>query len=179
MQFRRDDMQYAFEATEVLKEPDRRIDTFGSTQFQFVLLSEPMDRVGEVSVRSGYLTAEKPAILRPALLRPESMAEFDFEGFDETTAAKFRDFLESISHKVAFLQYGFQFKKNAVTVSHLHEPLAAVKARVLEEEKHKPEMAVILGVDDTWELCLLKFTMEMVQKSHGINIFDFKRRRLL
>ena len=42
-----------------------------------------------------------------------------------------------------------------------------------------PMNAVIAGVDDTWEISLLRFTVEMIQKSSGINIFDFKRRGLL
>jgi hypothetical protein len=28
-------------------------------------------------------------------------------------------------------------------------------------------------------VCLLKFTVEMIEKSQGINLFDFKRRGLL
>ena len=40
-------------------------------------------------------------------------------------------------------------------------------------------MALIEGVDDAWEVSLLKFTVEMIQKSHEINIFDFKRKGLL
>jgi hypothetical protein len=39
--------------------------------------------------------------------------------------------------------------------------------------------AIIQGVDDTWEISLLKFTVEMIAKSRGINLFDFKRRGLL
>jgi hypothetical protein len=42
-----------------------------------------------------------------------------------------------------------------------------------------PSRAVIVGVDDTWEISLLKFTMEMVASSREINAFDFKRRGLL
>ena len=42
-----------------------------------------------------------------------------------------------------------------------------------------PLAAVIHGVDDAWEICLLKFTVEMIGKSQGINVFDFKRRGLL
>ena len=42
-----------------------------------------------------------------------------------------------------------------------------------------PFRAVIHGVDDDWELSLLRFMVEMIQKSHEINIFDFKRRGLL
>ena len=39
--------------------------------------------------------------------------------------------------------------------------------------------AVIEGVDDAWEVSLLCFMIEMIQQSHEINIFDFKRRGLL
>ena len=38
---------------------------------------------------------------------------------------------------------------------------------------------VLTGVDDAWELSLLCFMIEMIQQSHEINIFDFKRRGLL
>ena len=38
-----DDIQYALETTEVLHEPDRRIDTFGDTRFEFRMISELMD----------------------------------------------------------------------------------------------------------------------------------------
>ncbi len=39
-----DDIHYALETTKVLREPDRRIDTFGETRFEFQLISELMDR---------------------------------------------------------------------------------------------------------------------------------------
>ena len=39
--------------------------------------------------------------------------------------------------------------------------------------------AVIRGVDDTWEISLLKFNMDMIEQSQGINVFDFKRKGLL
>ena len=42
-----------------------------------------------------------------------------------------------------------------------------------------PMRAIIHGVDDTWEVSLLRFTFEMIEKSQGINLFDFKRRGLL
>ena len=45
-----DDIHYALETTKVLREPDRRIDTFGETRFEFQLISELMDRTGEVRI---------------------------------------------------------------------------------------------------------------------------------
>lgn len=81
----------------------------------------------------------------------------------------------------AFLQYGFSFKKSDVTESLVHDSLPMVTERVLAEvhASNNPLSAVVVGVDDTWEICLLKFTLEMIQKSHKINLFDFKRRGLL
>ncbi len=163
------------EMTRVLHEPDRRIDTFGNTQFEFALVSELMDQVGCVRVRSGKILAE-----RPRIVRPEPYTDLSFEGFGDQAQA-FNDWLKSQVGKVALLQYGFSFKKSDVREDLVHDPLEDVQGRLVQAAKEagNPLEAVILGVDDTWEICLLKFTVEMIQKSSGINIFDFKRRGLL
>lgn len=159
----------------MLHVPDRRIDTFGSTEFDFVLISELLDKIDQVRIRSGKITAE-----RPRILRPEPYQELNFDGFGEQAEA-FQNWLKSQRGGAAFLQYGFAFKKSEVTESLLHEKLDTVQARLVEEAIRvgNPRSAIIAGVDDAWEICLLKFTVEMIQKSSGINIFDFKRRGLL
>lgn len=163
------------EMTQVLHVPDRRIDTFGTTEFDFVLVSELLDKIDQVRIRSGRITAE-----RPRILRPEPYQELNFEGFGEQAEA-FQKWLMAQHGAMAFLQYGFMFKKSEVTESLVHDKLAAVQERLVEEAVRtgNPRSAVISGVDDAWEICLLKFTVEMIQKSSGINIFDFKRRGLL
>ncbi|RYD36931.1 MAG: hypothetical protein EOP86_04690, partial [Verrucomicrobiaceae bacterium] len=77
-----DSIQYALETTEVLHEPDRRIDTFGTTSFQFHLISELMDDVSQVRVRSGQIHAE-----RPTILKPEPYSDLEFEGFGDQAHA--------------------------------------------------------------------------------------------
>ena len=62
----------------MLYEPDRRIDTFGSTSFEFQLLSEPMDAVDQVRVRDGKFEASQPQIIRP-----EGYEEIATEGFGD------------------------------------------------------------------------------------------------
>jgi len=170
-----DDIHYALETTEVLYEPDRRIDTFGSTSFEFHLLSELMDDVSQVRIRSGKITAE-----RPMIVKPEPNQEMEFEGFGEQAAA-FAEWLKGRIKNAAMLQYGFNFKKSDVTESLVHDTMANVRDRMVSEARHtgNPLTAVIQGVDDTWEISLLKFTMEMIQKSWQINRFDFKRRGLI
>lgn len=170
-----DDIFYAFETTRVLYEPDRRIDTFGSTDFKFRLVTELMDSVNQVRVRSGRISAEKPMILKP-----EAISDFNFEGFGEQASA-FAEWLEQNSGKFAFLKYGFNFKRSDVSEDLVHESLEIVADRITTEVRSSgdPSTVVISGIDEAWEICLLRFTLQMIDRSQEINQFDFKRRGLL
>ncbi len=171
----RDDISYALETTSILYEPDRRIDTFGTTRFEFQLMSELMDRVGQVRVRVGEVEAN-----RPAIIRPEGYEEVDFEGFGEN-ARRLYDWMRDQGTELALLRYGFQFRRGEVREELVHESVDAVRHRLIEEAREvgNPMRAVIEGVDDAWEISVLRFAFEMVQKSHGINVFDFKRKGML
>ncbi len=174
-----DNIQYALEMTKVLREPDRRIDTFGETRFEFQLISELMDRTGEVRVRTGEVEA-----MRPRILRPEPYRQIELEGFDDTARARLDAMVEKLKAEgknLAFLQYGFQFKRGQVHEEIIHDSMDAVRERVLEDIKRtgNPARAVIEGVDDAWEVSILKFSFEMILRSHEINAFDFKRRGML
>jgi len=174
-----DDIQYALEMTKVLREPDRRIDTFGETRFEFQLISELMDRAGEVRVRTGEVEA-----MRPRILRPEPYREIELEGFDDNARARLDAMVEkfrSEGKNLAFLQYGFQFKRGHVHEEIIHDSMDAVRDRVMEDIRRtgNPVRAVIEGVDDAWEVSILKFSFEMILRSHEINAFDFKRRGML
>ncbi len=169
------DISYALENTNVIHEPDRRIDTFGSTRFEFTLVSELMDSVDAVRVRDGSIEAEKPLILRP-----DGFNGYDFEGFGPGAQA-FGNWLRQNADRLAILKYGFRFKKNDMSEHVLHESMDEVCGKLVADTRRSgnPMRAVIRGVDDAWEVCLLKFTVEMIEKSQGINLFDFKRRGLL
>jgi hypothetical protein len=174
-----DNIHYALETTKVLREPDRRIDTFGETRFEFQLISELMDQVGRVRIRTGEVEA-----MRPRILRPEPYREIEFDGFDPSMRAKFDEMVERFRAQgkdLAFLQYGFQFRRGQVREEVVHESIEGVRARVLEDIRRSgnPALAVIEGVDDAWEISILKFSFEMILRSHEINAFDFKRRGLL
>lgn len=54
------DFQYTIENTKVLHEPDRRIDTFGTTQFEFQLVTELMDSTNVTRVRQGRIERNAP-----------------------------------------------------------------------------------------------------------------------
>lgn len=174
-----DNIQYALEMTKVLREPDRRIDTFGETRFEFQLISELMDRSNEVRVRTGEVEA-----MRPRILRPEPYRQIELEGFDDSARARLDAMVEKFraeGKNLAFLQYGFQFKRGHVQEEIIHDSMDSVRERVMEDIRRtgNPARAVIEGVDDAWEVSILKFSFEMILRSHEINAFDFKRRGML
>jgi hypothetical protein len=172
---RQDDFDYAIENTQVILAPERQIATFGSTSFNFYLISELMDRVDQVRVRNGKIHAE-----RPQILAPEHYCRLLLEGFGEK-AQRYVDQLREHARNVAVLRYGFQFRKTDVTEQTLRDSIDAVinrtKRRV--ESENEPLSAVIQGVDDAWEVCLLKFTINLIERSSGENLGDFRKRGLL
>jgi len=170
-----DDFQYAVENTEVILAPEGRIATFGHTSFRFYLISELMDQVDEVRVRDGRIHAE-----RPQILTPDHYARLLLDGFGEE-AMRYVDQLRGRTQQFAVLRYGFQFRKTDVVEKTVRASIASVieqtKARVNRAEE--PLSAVIQGVDDAWEVCLLKFTIDMIERSSGGNLGDFRRRGLM
>lgn len=170
-----DDFQYAVENTRVLVAPDRRIETFGSTQFRFHLVTELLDRVNVIRVRDGRIEAEQPRIVSPA-----QYSKLLLEGFGDQ-ARRYADWLENRPEKLAFLKYGFQFRKMDMVEEVVHGTVEEVVDRIRAgmKEGDQPLTAIIEGVDDAWEVCLLKFTVDLVQQSAGGNMRDFRRKGLL
>lgn len=172
--FTPDDFQYAIENTSVIVSPSRLIQTFGTTSFRFFLISELMDSVDEIRIREGRVEAE-----RPQILTPERLSHLLLEGFGE----KAREFAESIERNpqlATFLKYGFQLSKKDVTETFAHDTLEAVVGRVREQVAASDvSTAVIQGVDEAWEVCLLKFSIDMIVRSAAGNMDDFRKRGLL
>ena len=175
MNYKPDDIEYAIENSHILREPDRRIDTFGTSKFKFIAISQLMDESSCVRIRSGEVEAQKPTIIKPS-----GYNDVELEGF----AGKTQEFLEMLREKglePSIFQYGFQFKRSEAAEELVHEQLENVKDRVLEKARKEddPMLAIIECVDDTWEVGLLKFSIDMINKSSEINAFDFKRKGLL
>ncbi len=173
--FKPDDFQYAMENTQVIVAPERRIETFGSVNFHFYLISELMDEVNRVRVRDGQIQAERPEIVTPT-----NCARLILDGFGEPARA-FAAWMESQRENMALLKYGFQFRKSGVVESIVYSPIAEVVDRVRDQvtAAMEPSSAIIQGVDDAWEVCLMKFTMELVHKSAGGNMGDLRKRGLI
>jgi formate dehydrogenase maturation protein FdhE len=170
-----DDFLYALENTKVVTPPERRLETFGNSVLNYYLVTEDMDRANESKVREGTIVAERPQIVSPATL-----SQLLLEGFGEQ-GSKFAQVVNQNAHKFAILKYGFRIKKSEVRCYEVHEAIERVVDRVNEEVKSKkdPLAAVLTGVEDAWEVCLLKFMLDMVTASGESNISDLRDKGLL
>src|SRR6184192_2819475 len=170
-----DDFQYPIENTRVILAPEKQIATFGSTSFRFYLISELMDQANEIRVRDGRIHAE-----RPQILTPEHYCRLLLEGFGEK-AERYVEQLREHTRNIAVLRYGFQFRKTDLSEQTLRDSIDAVINRTKRkvEDTNAPLSAIIHGVDEAWEVCLLKFTIDMVERSSGGNLGDFRKRGLI
>lgn len=170
-----DDFQYAIENTQVIVAPEQQIATFGTTSFRFYLISELMDRVDQVRVRNGRIHAE-----RPQIVTADHFSRLLLEGFGEK-AERFAERLRDNLRQIAVLRYGFQFRKTDMAEETIRDSVDAVinRTRRRVEAADEPLSAIIQGVDDAWEVCLLKFTIDLIERSAGGNVNDFRRRGLM
>src|SRR5213078_5203197 len=128
---KKDDFDYAIENTQVILAPEQQIASFGSTSFNFYLISELMDRVDQVRVRNGKIHAE-----RPQILTPEHYCRLLLEGFGEK-AERYIDQLREHARNMAVLRYGFQFRKTDLSEQTLRDSLDSVINRTRRKVESK------------------------------------------
>ena len=170
-----DDFAYALENTRVLLAPAQRLDTFGTSLVNYFLVTEEMDAVNLSRVREGHIHAE-----RPQILTPQNMAKLLLEGFGDQ-GERFAEQISAEAGKFAFLKYGFRVSKSEIRSYDVHESVEQVSGKLKEEleRRNDPLTALLTGVDDGWEVCLLKFMVDMINRSAPGNLGDFRERGLI
>ena len=168
------DFWYAVNNTRVVLMPVKRLETFGNTILNYHLICELMDSVGQVRVREGRIQA-----YRPLIVTPESYVSKLLEGFGDE-AERYAEWLREHSQELRILQYGFKIRKEELNQHIISDTINAVIARVEQgvRAKDDPLAAVVTGVDDSWEVCLLKLMADVFQNSFPGNVRELERHRL-
>jgi hypothetical protein len=168
------DFWYAVNNTEVLVMPSRHIETFGNTIIEYTLVSKLMDSVDQVRVREGRMQA-----MRPQIVTPSAFSNMVLEGFGEQ-AQKYADWLRDHEDTIRILRYGYNLKQTAFSEEVVTDSLEAVLERVMQSaaEKANPFQAVVKGVDNPWDVCLVKLFWQVIQSSAKDNIRELNERKL-
>ena len=160
--------------TEIVVPPKRPLETFGNTIINYHLVSELMDSVGKVRVREGRMQA-----LRPQIITPSSYSNTLLEGFGEQ-AKQYLEWLKEHEDSVRILRYGYTLKQEAFSEQVLTDTFDAVLERVKKgvADKKDPFAAVVKGVDDPWDVCLVRLFWTVIQNSAQANIRELNERRM-
>ncbi|HEY5652904.1 MAG TPA: hypothetical protein VIR63_00855 [Pontiella sp.] len=165
------DFWYAVNNTELITTPTSRLETFGDTVVNYYMISELMDNVGKVRVREGHLKA-----LKPSIITPHSLGQMDLEDFG-SEAREYAEWLTKHANSLRILQYGFTLQKQElkeyIVTDNLENVLERVKSDVGALDD--PLSAILIGVDDPWQVCLMKLMVDLVQHSAQGNIQDFRQ----
>ena len=166
------DFWYAVNHTQVLQLPSSKLETFGTTVVNYHLLAELMDEPNKVRIREGRVEA-----FRPQIITPQHFQEIMLEGFGEAEASEYADWLAHHAQDLMLLKYGFAIKKVSTNDHIVSETLPNVIDQVTSQLKENPDPlgALIVGVEEPWEVCLIKLMTEVVQQSAPKNAQDLKR----
>ncbi|WP_372798256.1 hypothetical protein [Pontiella sp.] len=165
------DFWYAVNNTELIKVPSGHLETFGDTVVNYYLLCQQMDSIDKVVVREGHLKA-----LKPAIITPQSLGQMDV-GDLGADAQQYADWLREHANDLRIIQYGFTLQKQElkeyVVTDRMDNVLDRVKAEV--DALDDPLSSILVGVNDPWEVCLMKLMVELVQHSAQSNMQDFQQ----
>ena len=174
MKIKSDDFWFAVNNTEVILMPKSHLETFGTTNLYYHMVTELMDTVNQIRVREGTIKSHRPQIIAPMEYANEIL-----EGFGED-AHNYFDWLQEHAKDMRILQYGFKVQKTElnehIITGSMNEILDRVKGQV--EEKNDSLSAVIRGVDEPWDVCLLKFMVDVIKRSVPFNVSELGKRRL-
>lgn len=168
------DFWYAVNNTEIVMTPSRHLETFGSTILHYHLISELMDSVDQVRVREGRMNASQPKIITP-----EAYSSTFLEGFGEE-ATRYLEWLREHERDIHILQYGYQLRQESFSEHIVSDNVRNVVDRVKTsvEQSGDPLGAVVVGVDEPWDVCLVKLFWEVIRKSASTNVQQMQKRRL-
>jgi hypothetical protein len=166
------DFWYAVNNTEILVPPRDPLETFGNTLIRYHLLAEPMDSVDSVRHREGRIQAFRPQILTPDALRASPLED----GFQSPHAENFVRWLRDHDQDVTLLRYGFKIRQETFSETLLHDTLPAVADRIRADLDAHPDpfTALLVGVDEPWEVCLLKLLFDVARRSAPSNARDLR-----
>jgi hypothetical protein len=174
-----DRIRYAIEHTELLRPPKQNLATFGITDIHYYLLTQPIysemldtDREDETVVREGRVVAERPKIVTPYYLLNL------FQGFEH--GKEYAEYLlrHYGSHEPGLL---YRYRNEPAEINILSSPMESVIYNLNQriDSGENPLVTIIKGIDELWDVSLMKFIYDMTQRSLTSNMMELGIRGLL
>lgn len=167
----------AIEQTWVVRFPKQQLATFGSTNIAYYVVTEPIYQEMEAAkqegvVRTGRVIAERPAVVTPTYAL--SLQGFSSEAYEylQDEAAR------SGPHSPGIL---YRYRNEAGKIDIVGGVPREIAHKIRDDlDRKKEDLSVVMvGVDELWDVALLKFVYEFTSSSLAGNVQDFQSRGLL
>ena len=163
----------------MVRPPRQALATFGTTVIRYYLVAEPVyadldlpGRKDEAVVREGVVRSERPRVVTPYYLMRH-------EGFTDNAT----DYLQEMSRRHGSDAPGllYTYRNEPAETSIVAGPAADVARRISErlDKEQRGLEAVIRGVDDLWDVSVMKFIYELTNASVQSNASELYQHGLL
>jgi len=164
-----DRIRYAVERTELIRPPQQKLATFGSTTLSYYVVTGLAENISVI--RDGKVVAERPRIVTPSYL-------VNVEGFSESARKYITMMADEHPHDPGvFYTYKNEPKDMNVISESVSQVIGKLDTR-LEEEKNTLS-TIIKGVEEFWDVSLLMFMYHLTRNAVSSNVAEFHRRGLL
>lgn len=168
------DFRYAVANAEVIVPPSGTLETFGNTMLDYVVVSELMDEVGRCHVRTGRMK-----LLKPQIITPSAYSDMLLEGFGEA-AREYAKWLVENEDALHVLRYGYVLRRESFSEETVSRPIEDLLPDVEKDVKSRknPYLALLRGVDEPWDVCLVRLFWDVVNRSADKNIREMAEKHL-
>ena len=167
----------AAERSWVVRFPKQHLMTFGATNIAYYVVTEPIyqepdPQKQEGVVRSGRVIAERPAVITPTYA-------MNLEGFSSEAYEYLQDLAQRYGPNSPGILY--QYKNKAESVEIVGGVPSEIAHRISDDlDRREENMSVVMvGVDELWDIALLKFIYEFTSSSSAQNVREFQSRGML
>jgi len=163
--------------TEILRAPKQNLHTFGTTNIYYYLVTEPIyaeiiKTTEETVIREGRVIAERPRIVTPYFMT-------NLEGFSSNAHRYFEQLIEQYGRNAPGLLYAYKNEPKELNI--VSDSIQAVveKLNTQIDQSGDPLKAIIKGMDELWDVALIRFIFEMTNRSVQDNVSQLGARGLL
>ncbi len=171
------DWRRAIEQTRVIRFPRQRLATFGTTNISYYVVTEPIYQELEPNkqegvVREGRVVAQRPAVVTPTFaLNLQGFSPEAYEYLRETA----REY--GANSPGILYQYRNDFGKMDIVTGDAGEIARRISGDL--DRRDENMSVVMVGVDELWDVALLKFMYEFTSSSVAGNVQEFQSRGML
>jgi hypothetical protein len=167
----------AAERTWVVRFPRQTLATFGSTSIAYYVVTEPIFQDMQPDSREGVVRTGKVLAERPTIVTPTYAASL--EGFSSDAY----EYLRHLSFEYGPNSPGimYRYRNEAEKMDIVSGEPNEIAHRISDDlERREENLAVVMvGVDEFWDVALLKFIYEFTASSAAQNVQDFRSKGLL